>query len=397
MANNLYDQFRKVEHFGENKLLTEVELNLKWYLDWSFLKIGAWKNVESGVTQGYFGGNFYELKPVHDPSYTDGQVWEGIRKDWVFETGVDYQTKPIDIVDIVSTGGGSGTINLAAQHYFDDGTTIIISDNTESTYNSTFTIFDSTSTSISVTGIAVNGTGTGGNIVGQFNPFEAAVNVNDNTAPAHHINYPLGRVIFDTALNTGTSTVVAQYSYRDVQTYIADSVPWLVEFQFDSFRSDQINWNNIDFINKGEWAMNAPHRIQLPAVVVEAVDYRGGQPFELGNLSSLESPQVIFHVIAENRFDRNNLVNILMEQKHHTIWLFDSDEVHESDHFPLDFRGEKVDSPKMYENVVSPTGHRWIKCWWKEINSSNISTQNPNFHYARVRTEFEVISVDKLN
>jgi hypothetical protein len=50
---------------------------------------------------------------------------------------------------------------------------------------------------------------------------------------AHHYNYPLGRVVFDTAVST-TSAVKLEYSYRNVQTYIADQAPWWDEIQQES-------------------------------------------------------------------------------------------------------------------------------------------------------------------
>ena len=53
----------------------------------------------------------------------------------------------------------------------------------------------------------------------------------------HHYNYPLGRVVFDTAIPT-TSTVQLEYSYRNVQTYIADQAPWWDELQYNSMRVD---------------------------------------------------------------------------------------------------------------------------------------------------------------
>lgn len=405
MANNLYSQFRKVKHYGGNKLLSELELNFKWYFDWSFLKIGGWTNVESGVTQGYFGGNFYELKPVHDPSYNDGQVWESVRKDWCFETGVNYNTEPRTIVEEIShIGGGTGLISTTSHHQFLVGDTVTITDSNIEAYNDTFVIVGTPSDNqLHVTTLPNSGVGFLASIYSTTNPLSVSVSVNGtgietNTAGLeHHINYPLGRVIFDTALNTGTSSVIAQYSFRDVQTYIADSVPWMVEFQMDSLRPDHPNWDNIDFIDKGEWSLNAPHRIQLPAIVLESVDYRGGRPFELGHVAMWENPEMVFHVLAENRFDRNNLVSILMDQKHHTIFLFDSDELADMDYFPLDYKGMVTSSPMMYENIVVDMTHlRWLKCWIKDMNVFDVKTQTTNLHYARVRAVLEVVIGDSL-
>ena len=81
--------FKGVSHIGEDLLLNDLELNMKVWLDYSFMHLGAWFDV-SIPTSGAYGGDFATLKFISDRSYTDGQVWEGVRKDWVWETGINY-------------------------------------------------------------------------------------------------------------------------------------------------------------------------------------------------------------------------------------------------------------------------------------------------------------------
>jgi hypothetical protein len=84
------EDLKGVFHIANTTLMEELESNLKMYLDWGFLRIGAWLDVTSPSTPGGYGGNFSQLRLVNDPNYTSGQVWESARKDWVWETGVDY-------------------------------------------------------------------------------------------------------------------------------------------------------------------------------------------------------------------------------------------------------------------------------------------------------------------
>jgi hypothetical protein len=70
--------------------MAELESSLKMWLDWGFLRIGAWFDVNTPSTPGGYGGNHALLRMVDDPSFTTGQVWESARKDWVWETEVDY-------------------------------------------------------------------------------------------------------------------------------------------------------------------------------------------------------------------------------------------------------------------------------------------------------------------
>ena len=90
MACEPYTKFSKVSNIGDTLLSSEIENNLKWFLDWSLLGIGGWSNVNI-PTSGAYGGTFDKLRLVNDPSYTNGQVWEGARKDWVWETGSSYE------------------------------------------------------------------------------------------------------------------------------------------------------------------------------------------------------------------------------------------------------------------------------------------------------------------
>jgi hypothetical protein len=84
-----YTGFNNVNSIGENSLVTELEENIKTFLDWSFLNIGGFINVDI-PTSGLYGGNFSDLKVSDQPGYTNGQVWQSAKKDWVWETGVSY-------------------------------------------------------------------------------------------------------------------------------------------------------------------------------------------------------------------------------------------------------------------------------------------------------------------
>lgn len=400
-CNDLYTCFRKVGHYGDNKLMSELEINLKWWLDWAFLKIGGWTPVYSG-TNAHFGGNFYTLKPMQAPSYTDGQVWISPRKEWIYETGVNYDTPSININSISSTGGGTATIETTINNYFNEGDTVTISDSLITNFDNTYSISSVNSlSSFEISGVAETGISSEGTVIGHIDPIPVTISLNGqaiNTGTSgaeHYINYPLGAVIFDSAINTGTSSVVAQYSFRDVQTYIADSVPWLVESQLDSLRPDSHNWSNIDFLNKGDWGMNPQHRIQLPAIIVEAVGFRGGSPYQLGNHSLLENPQILFYILAQTRYERNNIVSILSNQKHHTIRLFDSDAVAKAGDLPLDYRGMVVSNPNMYPDIIDE--YWWKRCWIKDINVSEVKTGHPNLFISTVRFSLEVLIEDSIS
>jgi len=87
--------FLHVDTIGQKNRVSSLEDNLKSFLDWAFLNIGAYVNV-SIPTSGISGSNFHQLNGVVDPALptTTGKVkvWESVRKDWVYETGIPNQS-----------------------------------------------------------------------------------------------------------------------------------------------------------------------------------------------------------------------------------------------------------------------------------------------------------------
>lgn len=85
-----------------------VEANLMSFFDWGFIDQGAFTNVTI-PTSGAYGGDFSTLRNVNDPRYTDGTVYEAIRGNWVWESGLSVQT-PVTISgvwvdDVLTTSG----------------------------------------------------------------------------------------------------------------------------------------------------------------------------------------------------------------------------------------------------------------------------------------------------
>lgn len=323
MSVRSYTQLKGISHIGETLLMNEIENNLKSFFDWSLLhSAGAWTDVTI-PTSGINGGNFQTLRPVFDPNYSDGQVWETIRSDWVWETGVNY---------------------------------------------------DETENPINISGVYVGGTlyGTG------------------HATYGHHYNYPLGRVVFDSPIATG-SAVTMEYSFRNVQVSKADDSPLFREVQYGSMRPDDSHWTSKD--DRGEWSRLGVQRSQLPQIVIESVPRRYQKPYEMGNGSLIVYQDVLLHVLAQNRWSRNNLIDIIALQDFKTIWMYNSDEIAASGAAPLDYRGMRVDGLNMYPDLVNDRGigYRWKTMRMTNINCSDSQSINPELHLGTVRMTIEVI------
>jgi hypothetical protein len=116
-----YDpSFMGVENIGSTMFINELENNYKSFLDWGFLNIGAFTNVER-PTQNINSFNLHVLKPTTDNNQLKNRVWQTPRKDWVYETGVVFGgVSSIDISGVyvnsvfypAPTGSGSITYSI---------------------------------------------------------------------------------------------------------------------------------------------------------------------------------------------------------------------------------------------------------------------------------------------
>jgi hypothetical protein len=307
--------FKGIDNISQDLLLNILEANFKMYLDWSFLKIGSWINAEKPNNTIYDKNSHYKLIPVNDISYNDGQIWQGIRKDWVWETNIDYSSvSPIVISDI----------------------------------------------SINNTIIPKNG-----NFI---------------------VNYPDGLVIFNNPIPT-SSVVELNYSYRFVQVYRASESPWFNLIQYSSFNTAN---EDIKQINTGEWAIGSHHRIQLPCIIIESIPRSRSRPYELGNSLLWLEQDLVFYVLAENKNDRNKLLDIIRLQQDSTLQLFDTNKVAQNDAFPLDYNGDIKSTPLMYPNLIDQ--YSWRKCFIKNVNLVELDSKHTNFHQGAARATLEIIS-----
>lgn len=318
MSCNNYTSLKYVENPYQKLFMNELEDNLKTFFDWGLLGAGYWQDVSIPQSGQY--GNQHILKPVSDQSYTDGQVWQAFRHDWVWETGVEYD----------DTGN-----------------------NPEPSQ---------------VTGVKVDGTFYG----------------SGDATYGWHINYPLGRVVFDSAIDTG-SNVQVEYSYRTFQTVVANNAPWFREIQFRSFRPDE----HFQQIGSGDWAVGNQHRIQLPTIIIESAPRAVGVGYELGNSAQWVYQDVLFHVISEDRYYRNQLLDIIRSQDDKVIWLYNSNDIAQSGAWPLDYRG-MVTGSNMYPDLVSSSGYRWKKVKFTNSIISDTITVSPKLYTGIVKTSMEV-------
>lgn len=304
-------------NYGESLTSDILGLSLISFFQWGLLGKGAFTNINL-PSSGAYGGQASVLRLANDPRYNAGQVWEGFRQDWVWETGVEYAYQPINFSGV--------WVNGAYQ--------------------------------------PLNGTGT-------F---------------AHTVNYPLGRVIFQTPI-PASSVVQAEYSYRNVHISPADTA-WFQAIQFNSFRID-----DSQFLQQGSGAWNvlAENRVQLPAIVVEPLTHiRRLEGYELGSMTRIHHQDVVFSIFAETTSDRNKLHDIIINQWPKRIYGIDKNRLLADDKFPLDYNGNRVSGALMYPSLVAETGiggYRWGLIEFERMHSDE-GERTPRLMSSYVRTTF---------
>ena len=300
---------------GHSLISTQLETNLAQLFSWGLLNKGGFHNIEI-PTSGVYGGNKHRLKAVDHPNYTDGQVWDGFRGNWIWESGLEYSPAPIRISGV----------------------------NVGSTFH------------------AIGATG-------------------------YTINYPMGRVIFTNAIPT-TSTVTVAHSVRWADFWSASKAPW---FQHLFNNTDRVDHTQFHQFGSGVYNILRENRVELPAVVVEAVPRTYWQGKQLGG-GHIMFQDVEFHVFAQNKWERDQLKDILTMQIDKKFFMFDVNNVDASGAW-LNSDGNIASGTKVYEkwvDVPASGGFRYKEFRIDNVSASELMKPYDGLWTATVRTTLEV-------
>lgn len=82
-----------VSGIGGYEHTTQLLYNLKLWCDWSFLHLGGFNRVVISENS-FYDSDESKLRPVADPRYPVGAVWEGLGREWVWESGLAIAAPP---------------------------------------------------------------------------------------------------------------------------------------------------------------------------------------------------------------------------------------------------------------------------------------------------------------
>ena len=319
MAGGPHTQLANLSNAQDVTLSNILLDNLIAFYDWGFLDRGSFYNIKIPQS-GIYGGDRHKLRLVDDPNYNDGQVWEGYRKNWVWESGINATT-------------------------------------TQPT---------------SISGVFVDGT------------FYAT----DNVSKPFYVDYPNGRVVFDSAQTT-TSTIQLEYSHKWVEVIPAEGVPWFRQLQQGSFRNEE----GFQVAGSGGWAQLGQTRVQLPAIAVEVVPARSMEGYQLGGGQWVNN-EAIFYIMTENHWECANLMDSILYQNERTIHLFDTTKVALSGAFPYNYRNELNENALpsgMYPNLIDNFHYR--KCWISNSKGTEITQLSPELYIGTTSCSTQVKAI----
>lgn len=208
---------------------------------------------------------------------------------------------------------------------------------------------------------------------------------------SHFVDYPNGRVVFDYPVPT-TKKVEANFSHRTVGVALA-SEKFIQELMYDSY--DMQDLNSYLISSSGTRSQLGGRRLQLPVIAIEIVKSSASQPYQLGG-GRIDSNDILFHVFADNEFEKNNLRDAVLNQNEKVIYLPDRGLMKSNKKYPLqlDHNGSPVKNAKTYKDLILPSGDggfMWKQARIDQMTCSDMEPVNSWLHRTTVRGSFSVI------
>jgi hypothetical protein len=212
---------------------------------------------------------------------------------------------------------------------------------------------------------------------------------NDNETKPFHIDYPLGRVIFENP-EPSTSSVHIEYSHKRVQVLPAEGVSWFRQLQQNSFRNE----SDFQVQGSGGWVRLGQTRVQLPAIAIEVVPAQETKGYQLGGGQWVRT-DIVFYVMSENHWETVNLIDTIVNQNDRTLELFDTTKVSVSGVAPFTFENGKerelrghARASGLYPHLVDNFPYR--KCFIYNSRGENVTQLSVDLYMGVARCKTEV-------
>lgn len=194
----------------------------------------------------------------------------------------------------------------------------------------------------------------------------------EQTGPSGYvISYPEGKIVFNSPIASG-SKVQCEYSNRSVKI-INGSQAWFNQLIINSYNSADPHFMQSA---SGTWDVLSKNRVQLPAMIIEAIPKVNFYPLELGNLSRKHQQEVVITILAETSYDRNQIHDIIAYQWQKRIMGVDRKKLTEDRKYPLNYDGSLSASGIQYPQMVNGN-YAWQQIRFENLKSREIEVPNP--------------------
>ena len=296
-----------------NKAL--VKQNIELWLNDLLLRDGLYKNISVGEVD-FYSRDLSLMVPGEniepDIPFADNRVFQSAFKNWVYESGIGAPSSGIQPPIVAS-------------------------------------------------GVTVGATFYPSSTVGAF---------------SHAIDYPNGRVIFDSPIAVG-SVVQAEFSYKDVGVYFANSFnnersPLLIETSY----KDNPRSSGIDIYPSSQAKT-------LPSIFIDFLG-RDSKGFELGDKSLIAEHFGVFHVWTRDDYYRDIIEDILASEEHSVILGINFN----SAPLPLLAGGQRNPNYPGYSSLANLAS----QYFWRRIYLDDASPRKDSalFEVERTRVQFKI-------
>ena len=112
-----FTDLKGFDSIAQNLPDDHLRANIISYFDYGLLNKGNFHNVRI-PSSGQYGGTKHKLELTKDPRYTNGQVWQAYRGNWVWQSGLDTTSIQVSGVNVNGTFYPLSTAG-AYSHYVD--------------------------------------------------------------------------------------------------------------------------------------------------------------------------------------------------------------------------------------------------------------------------------------
>ncbi len=186
----------------------------------------------------------------------------------------------------------------------------------------------------------------------------------------HSVDYDHGRILFSKVIPASSGVKASPFSYKHVIVDFPESN--IVNLLFSQAKTNE---------DLTPYSYPSGNQRQVPLVVIDP-QLRQNKPFALGGYKTV-SQLVVFHVLANNDQDLDQIVDILDEQFRHTIMGVDFNKTPAQ----MTYKGDKAGTYQDWTTLGNNANYQWARMY---IDKVTIRSRDVFYGRRRARIDWEI-------